>query len=178
MTSDDVANIPEVWINPLQQRVTTMLGNSNFKVRPCRRCFSCLPPTEPEASPLQEFAYTLSFFSPRASRRDKLQFMFRVYDVDGDGLVGREDMEIILRQLGGSSLTGMRLAGPSRSVASPRMAQRHSPWLAADQDIRDIVDRAFHEVRAPVAGISPQLFEEALASLPLHMNVEVPQVFS
>jgi hypothetical protein len=55
VTSEELLAIPEVSINPLHQRLARMFASVNFK----------------------EFAYLLSFFSPRASREDKVKFMFR-----------------------------------------------------------------------------------------------------
>ena len=48
--------------------------------------------------------YLLSAFSIRASIEDKVHLIFNVYDSDGDGLVSADDLELMLRQLAGSSL--------------------------------------------------------------------------
>ena len=56
-------SIPELAISPLASRVVQVFQNLNFK----------------------DFVRLLAAFSDRASREDKLQFMFRVYDVDRDG---------------------------------------------------------------------------------------------
>ena len=48
--------------------------------------------------------YLLSAFSARASIDDKVHIIFSVYDSDGDGIVSADDMELMLRQLAGSSL--------------------------------------------------------------------------
>lgn len=53
---------------------------------------------------LQDFVYLLSAFSGRASADDKVHIIFSVYDSDGDGIVSADDMELMLRQLAGSSL--------------------------------------------------------------------------
>lgn len=50
----------------------------------------------------------LAAFSPRASRSDRVKFLFDVYDTDGDGVVSREDLELMLRQLAGASLRWVR----------------------------------------------------------------------
>lgn len=47
----------------------------------------------------------LAPYSPKASRDDKIKHLFAIWDVDGDGLVSGEDMELIIRQAAGSSLT-------------------------------------------------------------------------
>jgi serine/threonine-protein phosphatase 2B regulatory subunit len=71
-----------------------------------------------------------------------------VYDVDGDGVVGPEDLEIVLRQLGGSSLS--------------------------DPQIRDMVQRVMREAGASPEGITRGEFEAALGGLPLQMSVAFP----
>ncbi len=53
---------------------------------------------------LQDFVLLLSAFSTRAAVEDKVHLMFAVYDSDGDGLVSADDMELMLRQLAGSTL--------------------------------------------------------------------------
>jgi serine/threonine-protein phosphatase 2B regulatory subunit len=63
--------------------------------------------SDPESctlAPAQEFVRILAAFSARASREDRVRFLFDVYDMDGDGVVSREDLELILRQLAGTSL--------------------------------------------------------------------------
>ena len=76
-------NIPELAINPLAPRIVQLFVNVNFK----------------------EFCRLLSLLSKNANEKAKISFMFRVYDVDADGIVSRNDFEIILRQLVGSTLS-------------------------------------------------------------------------
>ena len=76
-------NIPELAINPLAPRIVQLFVNVNFK----------------------EFCRLLSLLSKNANEKAKFSFMFRVYDVDADGIVSRNDFEIILRQLVGSTLS-------------------------------------------------------------------------
>ena len=52
----------------------------------------------------QEFVGLLAAFSPRASREEKLRFLFTVHDIDGDGILSPEDLHMMLRQLAGMSL--------------------------------------------------------------------------
>jgi serine/threonine-protein phosphatase 2B regulatory subunit len=92
--------IPELSINPLAQRLVRLAESANFT----------------------EFVRLLAPFSPRAPREDKVRFIFEVYDVDGDGVVSREDMSVVLRQLGGAGL--------------------------ADAAVHELVERAFGEAGA------------------------------
>jgi hypothetical protein len=63
ISAEEFLGIPELSINPLAQRLVRMFESVNFR----------------------EFVKVLSAFSPKASRADKITFMFQVYDVDGDG---------------------------------------------------------------------------------------------
>jgi serine/threonine-protein phosphatase 2B regulatory subunit len=47
----------------------------------------------------------LAPYSPKASREDKLRHVFAIWDVDGDGVVSKDDVELIVRQSGGASLS-------------------------------------------------------------------------
>lgn len=75
----------------------------------------------------QDFVGVLSVFSKRASREDRLRFIFTVYDMDGDGHVATEDLELMLRQLAGRSLRcsccllalTMRFISPCLASAAP-----------------------------------------------------------
>jgi len=83
ITSEELLNIPELSVNPLANSVVHAFDCVNF----------------------MEFVRLLSAFSPRATRQEKLEFMFRIYDVDGDGIVTASDMQLILRQMAGSTLS-------------------------------------------------------------------------
>ena len=52
----------------------------------------------------RQFVKTLSVFSPNASREDKIAFIFKVYDVQGDGVISLDELEEVLSMLVGSNL--------------------------------------------------------------------------
>lgn len=54
---------------------------------------------------LQEFVHALKATSKRASREDRLRLIFAIFDVDNDGVVSAEDLELMVRQLAGRSLS-------------------------------------------------------------------------
>lgn len=54
---------------------------------------------------VQDFVEFLSTFSRRATKEDQLRFLFSVHDMDGDGTLSKDDLELMLRQLAGSSLS-------------------------------------------------------------------------
>ena len=63
ISSQELMGIPDLSINPLAQRLVRTFESMNFK----------------------EFARLLSNFSGRTSKEQKIDLIFRVYDIDGDG---------------------------------------------------------------------------------------------
>jgi len=83
ISADEFMGVPEFAVNPLCQRLLKMLEGLNFK----------------------EFIALLSAFNARATKDNKLKFIFRVYDTDGNGKVTSSDMLQVLRDLPGNFLT-------------------------------------------------------------------------
>ena len=79
---EELLAIPEFSLNPLAQRLVSVFENVNFK----------------------DFLQILSAFSPKATKEEKLRFMFNFHDVDGDGYISRLDLEHVVRQRVGASL--------------------------------------------------------------------------
>ncbi|CAL9126960.1 unnamed protein product [Musa textilis] len=63
ISSEEFLSIPEFSLNPLSQRLLKMVDGLNFK----------------------EFVAFLSAFSPLATVPQKIELIFKVYDVDGKG---------------------------------------------------------------------------------------------
>eukprot|EP00470_Lotharella_oceanica_P011070 CAMPEP_0170195798 /NCGR_PEP_ID=MMETSP0040_2-20121228/62226_1 /TAXON_ID=641309 /ORGANISM="Lotharella oceanica, Strain CCMP622" /LENGTH=345 /DNA_ID=CAMNT_0010445041 /DNA_START=401 /DNA_END=1435 /DNA_ORIENTATION=- len=81
VSSDELTRLPEFRRNPLKERLKEYFeaqndGQTKFSMR--------------------QFITTLSVFSPRASIAEKCRFLFNVYDCDGDGKIGKEDLRKIL----------------------------------------------------------------------------------
>ncbi|PSS36176.1 Calcineurin subunit B like [Actinidia chinensis var. chinensis] len=87
ISADEILSVPEFAVNPLSQRVLRMVDGLNFK----------------------EFVAFLSAFSSRASLQQKVEFIFKVYDSDGNGKVTFGDMLDVLRDL-----TGQFISEPQR----------------------------------------------------------------
>ncbi|XP_020177696.2 uncharacterized protein [Aegilops tauschii subsp. strangulata] len=83
VAEDEFLSIPEYSTNPLSQRLLRMVDGLNFK----------------------EFVSFLSTFSARASLQQKIEFIFKVYDIDGKGKVSFKDLVEVLRDLTGSSMS-------------------------------------------------------------------------
>ncbi|XP_074556725.1 uncharacterized protein LOC141812610 [Curcuma longa] len=83
ISSDEFLSIPEFSLNPLSQRLLRMVDGLNFK----------------------DFVAFLSAFSPQATPQQKIELIFKVYDVDGKGRVTFKDLLEVLRDLTGSFMS-------------------------------------------------------------------------
>ena len=87
-----VSVLPELKENPLIKRVvdifdTDLSGEVDFK----------------------EFVLGLAQFSGRESEEHRLQFIFRIYDVDRDGYISNGELFQVLKMMNGSNVTDMQL---------------------------------------------------------------------
>ncbi|KAG6575610.1 calcineurin subunit B-like isoform X3 [Cucurbita moschata] len=78
ISADEFLSVPEFAMNPLPQRLLKMVDGLNFK----------------------DFVAFLSAFSAKASLHHKIEFIFKLYDVDCNGKVSFND---IIEVLGDSS---------------------------------------------------------------------------
>eukprot|EP01023_Acetabularia_acetabulum_P000335 TRINITY_DN10133_c0_g2_i1.p1 TRINITY_DN10133_c0_g2~~TRINITY_DN10133_c0_g2_i1.p1 ORF type:complete len:182 (-),score=33.55 TRINITY_DN10133_c0_g2_i1:40-585(-) len=83
ITAEVIKNIPELSVNPLAQRIIRMFDNVNFK----------------------DFVLLLSAFSAKSTPNHRIRLIFKVFDVDQDGIVSRSDLGIIVRELVGNNLS-------------------------------------------------------------------------
>ena len=133
----------------------------------------------------------LSTFSRRATRNDRLRFLFTVHDMDGDGVVTRDDLELMLRQLAGSSLglvTSQRAIHLDRrtswemlGICSACQHPADLPSLLTEcsfqcrlEHIQMVVNKAFDEAGVSEGGLRLEHFKQALEGSDLHMVVDVP----
>lgn len=57
----------------------------------------------------QEFVTGLSAFSARGNKEEKLQFAFKVYDIDRDGYISNGELFIVLKMMVGNNLKDVQL---------------------------------------------------------------------
>eukprot|EP00884_Botryococcus_braunii_P015538 jgi/Botrbrau1/2668/Bobra.0203s0015.1 len=129
ISSDEINSIPELSINPLQKRLQYMFEDMNFK----------------------EFVRVLAPFSKRATKEDRVAFIFRIYDVDGDGIVSADDLELMVRMLAGKSLS--------------------------EELVKAIVTKALSEASNPARGLLLDDFRTALQNSKLDCQVEFPMAW-
>ncbi|KAJ0984787.1 hypothetical protein J5N97_003143 [Dioscorea zingiberensis] len=80
ISADEFLSIPEFSLNPLSQRLLKMVDGLNFK----------------------DFVAFLSAFSPLATAHQKMELIFKVYDLDSKGRVTFNDLMEVLGDLTGS----------------------------------------------------------------------------
>lgn len=95
-----------------------------------------------------EFVKMLAPYSPKATRDDKIRHLFAIWDVDGDGIVSKEDMALIVRQSAGMSLT--------------------------DAEVTVLLQRVLDKAGASDRGLDIIQFAAALESSPIGLCVDVP----
>lgn len=89
---EDFLHIPAIANNPLAHRLIAIFdedgsGNVDF----------------------QEFVRGLSAFSSQGSHEEKLQFAFKVYDMDRDGYISNGELFLVLKMMVGGNLKDQQL---------------------------------------------------------------------
>ena len=87
----EFSSIPELEKNPLSQRICQVL---------CKHA---------EVIDFPYFAKVLSAFSNKGSNKLRSEFMFKVYDINNDGYVTKEEMLVIFKLLVGKNLSTEQL---------------------------------------------------------------------
>lgn len=146
ISADEFLSIPELSINPLAKRLERVFESVNFK----------------------EFVGFLAAFSPRAPREAKVRLIFAVFDSDGDGVVSRSDLELVVRQLVGASMGEEGVAAVVASALEGAAANRRKGGAAA------AVPAANGSDAAVVEGLTLDDVRNALSGRELAMDIEFP----
>ena len=92
ITYEEFLYIPELSVNPLVNRVIAVFDqNNDRKVN------------------FKEFISALSIFSAKGGKQDKLEFAFKIYDLDGDGFITNRELFEVLKMMVGSNLSDVQL---------------------------------------------------------------------
>lgn len=82
LDADELLMIPELSMNPLHPRLLAVFKNVNF----------------------HEFVNNIAAFSPSGAEEKKVDFAFKVYDVDADGFISKHDLDTVIRMLVGEHI--------------------------------------------------------------------------
>ncbi|XP_020107432.1 calcineurin subunit B-like [Ananas comosus] len=127
ISADEFLSVPEFAVNPLAERLLRMLDGLNFK----------------------EFVAFLPAFSSRTSLQQKIEFIFKVYDLDCNGKVTFDDVLNVLRDLTGSFMS--------------------------EQQRQEVLTRVLEEAGyTPDSSLTLPDFMKILGNSDLKMEVEVP----
>eukprot|EP00002_Diphylleia_rotans_P002004 TRINITY_DN1120_c0_g1_i1.p2 TRINITY_DN1120_c0_g1~~TRINITY_DN1120_c0_g1_i1.p2 ORF type:complete len:178 (-),score=51.73 TRINITY_DN1120_c0_g1_i1:433-966(-) len=88
LSTDEFLSIPELAMNPLAMCVIARFDRNKT-----------------DAVTFKQFCQTLSVFSVKEDKQNKLRFAFDVYDDKGDGYIDREELGLILRLMVRNNLT-------------------------------------------------------------------------
>jgi serine/threonine-protein phosphatase 2B regulatory subunit len=100
----------------------------------------------------QEFVTGLSAFSSKGNKEQKLQFAFKVYDIDRDGYISNGELFIVLKMMVGSNLK--------------------------DQQLQQIVDKTIMEADLDKDGkISFEEFTKMVESTDISMSMTVGKLY-
>ena len=115
----DISSIPELSMNPLLPRIISVFAGNN----------------QEGLITFRQFVETLSVFSSKASPKQKIDFAFKLYDVQGDGFITCDEVTHILNLLVGNNLPSSKLDAIALQTIQ-----------AADKDGDDRISRSEFEV--------------------------------
>ncbi|KAI2643439.1 hypothetical protein GGS21DRAFT_15302 [Xylaria nigripes] len=130
---DEFLSLPQISSNPLATRLIAIFdedggGDVDF----------------------QEFVSGLSAFSSKGNKEQKLEFAFKVYDIDRDGYISNGELFIVLKMMVGSNLK--------------------------DQQLQQIVDKTIMEADLDKDGkISFEEFKKMVESTDVSMSMTLDQ---
>lgn len=93
---DDLLRVPEVAMNPMVDRV---LGYFGFGLHANQ-----LADTEHTRINFADFVRALSLFNQAKLKEEKLEHVFRAFDLDGNGVISRDELCGLLRSLVGRDM--------------------------------------------------------------------------
>jgi Ca2+-binding EF-hand superfamily protein len=82
--------------------------------------------------------HALSIFNDKDNVDKKIEFLFKVYDIDGDGYVTKEELLVILQTLVGNSLSDSQLEQISEKTVSDMSSE--VPGKLSFDNFKEIFD--------------------------------------
>lgn len=118
LDADELLMVPELAMNPLHPRFVAVFQDVNFT----------------------QFVTHMSAFSPASPPAKKVDFAFRIYDLDADGFISADDLEGVLRMLVGDYMPEDKLRKVVEAVV--READRDGDGLISRDEFTSAVDVA------------------------------------
>lgn len=108
LSREDFICIPELAINPIGERIIdAFFMNEDSKERGEETCnFRQFVKTLAHFRPLDE-----STENPLNTREKKLEFAFKIYDLDNDGKISKDDLMQVLHMMVGMNISDEQLGG-------------------------------------------------------------------
>ena len=119
---EEFMEMPEFANNPFKDRIFLAFDGVYKSARSDQR-------PEDRTLTFMEFLTSLSVFSENGSATDKTRFLFRLYDMDNDGKIGKEDLAEVISRIMPDAVT---------SEEREKVAERI--FLEIDQDNRGFID--------------------------------------
>ncbi|TFB05438.1 hypothetical protein CCMA1212_002465 [Trichoderma ghanense] len=104
---DEFLSLPQISSNPLATRSPTNTGQ--IYVTANNSMIAIFDEDGGGDVDFQEFVSGLSAFSSKGNKEQKLQFAFKVYDIDRDGYISNGELFIVLKMMVGSNLKDQQL---------------------------------------------------------------------
>jgi len=110
LTREDFLRIPELAINPLGDRIV----HAFFRDNDAEETYGTGPDNVKEVVNFCDFVHVLAHFRPikknadknkMNSREEKLRFAFRMYDLDGDDKISKDELLAVLTMMVGANIS-------------------------------------------------------------------------
>ncbi|KAJ3440203.1 protein phosphatase 3 regulatory subunit b alpha isoform type 1 [Anaeramoeba flamelloides] len=85
-------NIPELASNPILERVISIIDKNNNQF-----------------IEFSELIHTLSIFVVEEKKKERIDFVFKIYDLNGDGFISNGDLFLVLKSMAGDNLKDIQL---------------------------------------------------------------------
>lgn len=96
INEEELLKIPEVAMNPMVERILGYFGFGPLAQRLNGKTVTRINFTD--------FVKALSLFNGRSTKEEKLEHVFKAFDLDGDGIISREEFVTLIRTLVGKSM--------------------------------------------------------------------------
>jgi len=143
LSREDFLRIPELAINPLGDRIVHAFFTEGFK----DELNNCAALRRDDGVNFRQFMRTLSRFRPIKekkcndlnNREEKLKFAFKMYDLDGDDKISREELLAVLHMMVGANISEDQLGSiADRTITE---ADQDQDGMIAFEEFKKVMER-------------------------------------